>query len=303
MSIAQKMPIRPAFFSLFLALSWGVPSQAIPKKQPSANSTCNPLGRVVQAQGYPFRTGQIICAGQKLHGSATAMLSLFCFDTLTNVTFNGADQDLAQKCQSRPIRSRLQCDGTQDFVECSRSISIDELALVRPFGETIIESRPTLEWTSIQGATHYKVVVDGRDFTWEKILSENRISYPKKQPELKSGNSYKITIFSYQQDKLIATHRTALYLLPEEEEALIEQAIIQLRQFPLTRNEFLVDLDRIYMLRDLLDESINLLEQSAPRGPELDKLLAQRYEDAGFPELSSGTNGAQLPTKTILPQK
>ena len=57
------------------------------------------------------------------------------------------------------------------------------------------------------------------------------------------------------------------------------------------------------MLRDLLDESIQLLEQSAPRGPELDKLLAQRYKDAGFPELSTATEGAQLPTKIMLPQK
>lgn len=302
--MVRKLPVQPALFSLLLGLTWGLPSQATPQKQPSAGAECRPLGRVSWVQGYgSVHPGQLICAGQKLQGSATAILKLLCFDSLKKVTYNGATQDFTQKCRSRSIPSKQECEGTQDVAKCSRSTSSEELALVRPFGDTIIDSNPTLEWTTVQGATHYKIVVHGREFIWEKILSGHRISYPKGQPKFKPGNSYKITIFAYQKKELIATYRTALFRLPEEEVVLIQQAIVQLRQFPLTRNEFLVDLDRVYMLRDLLDESIQLLEQSAPRGPELDKLLAQRYKDAGFPELSTSTEGAQLPTKIMLPQK
>lgn len=283
MSIAQKMPIKPAFFSLFFALSWGIPSQAIPKKQPSANLTCKPLGRVVQVHGYSFSTGQIICAGQKLHGSTTAMLSLFCFDTLKNVTYNGATQDFTRKCQSRSMPLKHECNGTQNLAQCSRG-SGSQLDLIRPFGNTITETKPRLEWESVQGATHYKVVVDGFDVNWQKIVNGNRLGYPKDQPSLKYGNKYELTFFAYRQNKLLTTQQSSLILLPEQEVRKIQQGVKKLKQIPHTQAQLAKDLDHIYMTRDLQNKAIQTLEsisETPAATPEIRQLLAQRLEEAG----------------------
>lgn len=288
MSIANQMPIRPAFIPLFFALSWGVPSQAIPKKQPSSNSICNPLGRVVQARGYSVSTGQIICAGQKLHGSTTAVLSLFCFDTLKNVTYNGTNQDLTQKCQSRPIPSKRQCKGTQNFAQCSRG-SGGQLALIRPFGNTITETTPRLEWESVRGATHYKVVVAGFDMNWQKTVQGNRLSYPKDKPSLKHGNKYQLTFFAYRQNKLLTTQKASLILLQEQEVRQIQQGVEQLKQIPHTQAQLAKDLDYIYITRDLQNKAIQTLESIAETPaatPYIRQLLAQRLEEAGYQRVS-----------------
>lgn len=301
----RKLPIQHVFVSLCFSLVWGLPSQAIPQKQSSAKDICKPLGRVAWAQGYSVRPGQIICKGQILHGSATGILKLFCFDTLEKITFNGST-DFSQGCHARNIQPRRNCKGTQKFAECTRSVGSEQLALVRPFGNTIIERRPILEWQPVRGATHYKVEINGFDVTWKKTVHGNRLSYPQGQPSLMFGNKYDVTFWAYQRNKLLTTQKASLLLLPEQEVRRIVQGVQQLKQIPLTQTELAKDLDYIYMTRNLLDNSIETLKyfsKTPAATPEIHQLLTQRLEEAGYPVLTGSlSTDAQVPTRVNAPQ-
>ena len=302
---ARKSPIQHVLFLLCFSLALGVPSRAISQKQSTAKDTCKPLGRVAWAQGFAVRPGQLICKGQALYGSATATLQLFCFDTLTRITLNGST-DFSQGCRGRAIQPRRNCQGTQNFFKCTRGVGSKQLALVRPFGNTIIESKPTLEWQPVRGATHYKVEINGFDVTWKKTVHGNRLSYPKGEPNLTYGNKYDVTFWAYQRNKLLTTQKASLLLLPEQEVRQITQGVQQLKQIPLTQTELAKDLDYIYMTRNLLNNSIETLKyfSNTPSAtPEIHQLLTQRLEEAGYARLATsiGTD-SQLPTKVNAPQ-
>lgn len=302
---ARKLPIQYVFVSLCFSLVWGLPSQAIPQKQSSAKDICKPLGRVAWAQGYSVRPGQIICKGQILHGSATATLKLLCFDTLKKITFNGST-NFSQGCRGRSIQPRRSCQGTQHFAKCARGVASKQLTLVRPFGNTIIERRPTLEWEPVRGATHYKIEINGFDVTWKKTVHGNRLSYPKGQSSLTYGNKYNLTFFAYRRNKLLTTQKASLLLLPEQEVRQIIHGVQQLKQIPLTQTELATDLDYIYMTRNLLNNSIETLKYFAKTPaatPEIHQLLTQRLEEAGHSVLTGSiSTDAQFPTKVNAPQ-
>jgi hypothetical protein len=173
-----------------------------------------------------------------------------------------------------------------------------------------MQLRPDLAWIPVKGATHYLVFVQSHNQKLEQIVFHgSRLNYPQTWPELQYGKVYQVTVFAYQRDKVISSDRTKLNLLFEEEVNVIDDAVRAISQLPLSPTEAAKELDAVYMSYKLLHQSIGILKRLSEIGQsnhQLDRLLMDRYYQAGQPELApktKTTQEAQLPTRMKFPQK
>lgn len=271
--------------------------------QPSARCK-NAIARVVTDGDQNFRAGDLLCPEDWVRPLPGQQPKVVCRKTKRILA--GPTGRVKDFCTGQP-RGAFVRKGAREVMILNARGNEGNPSLMQPFGSVLMQKRPDLTWKPTQGASHYWVRIDGYGFKHEQMVSGTQLRYPSAWPDLQYGDVYNITIFAYQGDRIMGADRTTVSLLFEKDVAVIQAYVAAIQQLPFSLQEVAPDLDAVYMSQNLLNQSIQLLESIRKKGqstPQLNQLLAQRYAQAGWPDLAKLIAKEPQPrTKIKFPQK
>lgn len=294
-----------AFLVLFSICRIAEAAHAETGETPSqANRCLTTVARILSSGDQRHAKGRLLCAGDQVRPFPGKQPLVVCHNGKS--LLKGKEGEVERICSSGP--RRLQPEGRQKYLK-SRGTTDKEgkLNIFQPLGTMIMQLRPDFAWKPVKGSTHYEVTLQGPNSNWEqRVSSGHRLNYPKSWPALEHGKAYQVTVYAYQNGKIIGSDRAKLNLLFEEEISLINEAVTAIHQLSLSPVETAKELDAVYMSFKLLDQSIRTLQSLKDSGQstlQLNRLLGERYYQVGQPERAPRAEEAQLPTSMKLPQK
>jgi hypothetical protein len=250
---------------------------------------CESSGRLISLGDKRFEAGSLVCDGEKLEVLNGGKVKFFCFSTgeILDLSSGVVSSDICAK----PDSSKSACY-TFNGNFCQRTPKggageNDEPTIIYPYTMPTLKPRPEMVWHPVTGATSYKVRFDCNDFNWERVTNQTRLAYPPEEKALASGQTCQIFVFAYKNGDVIGGDPSVISLLPEDEITRIKDALEQINNLKLPPDEAALDLDAIFMSRDLLDETIEQLNNVVAVGtknPTIYRLLGDRYFQAGVLE-------------------
>lgn len=258
---------------------------ALPSQGTLSHRHCKtPIARLLSSGDERFKAGSKLCAKDQLQPTANQRLKLLC---KSGKLVTAASKVLiSQLCQSQLAPIQTQSKGKQHILKIRGNLPASRVQ--RPFGSVLIEDRPTLEWQAVERAVDYQIRVEGHNLSWQHSVKDGtRLKYPESAPALQPGQVYRVTVTAYSQTQALKEVRTSYQVLSMDSIAEVQEAEKLLLALNLSDTEKAVERDRLYLSFRLLDQSIQQLEMAVNQGAErpVKQLLAQRYTEAGYPEL------------------
>ncbi|MBW4566037.1 MAG: hypothetical protein KME32_34165 [Mojavia pulchra JT2-VF2] len=242
--------------------------------------------------------GSPLCAGDMIHPENGATVKVACYLNRRFLYINQHNvSDPANKC-ARPQATeseQYQCTNLKpqncptDF-KGPGDDTVPKPRLISPYisDGSILTTQPLISWRAVSGATSYTVKIEGNDVNWQIKVNNTVLPYPKDQPQLKFGSTYRITVFAYQGNSIISYAPLLISVLPKKEQLEIASLVKQINEFKVPLDEAAVrDLDTIFMSKNLVNESIETLKArvaARSQNPEVYRVLADRYLEAGLPD-------------------
>ena len=252
-----------------------------------------PIGRVINNGDSRFAAGSLLCQGDTLHPVRAAKVEVLCYlnrrfiklgkGSISDQCFPLADRQQLVQCTRY---SRSKCPVRKGPTEDDNTP-----ILIAPYSSIVLNTQPDLTWTKVAGATSYQVIVSGVGVNWsETVVGNSHLVYPQKQPSLKFGNAYKVTIIANRGNSPVVASLATINLINENQAQQVKQIAQRLDNlnFPEDESAYL-DLDSVYMSYGLLSQSIELLTTRVEAGsttPEIFITLGDRYLEAGLPNLA-----------------
>ncbi|PSB04954.1 tetratricopeptide repeat protein [Merismopedia glauca] len=249
--------------------------------------SCSPIGRILTSTDRRWQAGTLLCQGDRLYIPPTAQIGVFCF--LNRQILPPQSGTILAKCVSQPRTSIRPCStATRRF--CPKTKGPLDLAstpeLLSPLGRILLQGRPRLSWRQVKDASSYSVSVYGKGVNFVQTVGDTTLSYPQSQPAMAWGSAYKIEVTALKGDVPFSAAQTTVNMLPESEAREIALAVERIRQLKLPPDEVAyLDLDRLYMNRELLGETIATLAERVKAGSQSSSVLrtlGDRYLEAGL---------------------
>lgn len=172
-------------------------------------------------------------------------------------------------------------------INATRSIgSVSFPIVVSPRSTKLLNPRPRLRWTPVDGATRYIVVVRGSGLTLEAaVRSATELAYPDGAPSLRAGGSYKLIVSAndLQSDEEGGLGLGFLVVAPDEGKVVrSEEARIRNLGLPAALTDFLVGY--LYASHGLSAEAIEMLEALSKsfEEPVVARLIGDLYQTVGL---------------------
>ena len=268
-------------------------------------------GRVMSSGDRYLSPGSPLCPGDQIHPQNGAIVTVVCYLNRKILYINQNNfSDAANKCAPPQVaeRDKYRCTNLKPqncpttFKGPDDDNSVLRPRLISPYisGGRILTTRPSISWRAVPGATSYTVEMEGNNVNWQIQVKNTVLPYPKEQSQLKFESAYRITVLAYQGNSLISYVPLVINVLPEKEQLEIGSLVKQINELKIPPDEAAVkDLDTIYMSKNLVNESIETLKARVAAGsknPEIYRLLADRYLEAGLPNeaLSEYTTAKKL---------
>ena len=247
---------------------------------------CDPIGRVLNNGDRRFVAGSLLCSRDWLQSKRGATVKVLCYASRKILRLKSGA--VSAQCTSQ-VNKVLPCT-PDNRSYCPKPKGPGEgnsPALISPYSSLILNQRPSLSWYAVMGATSYTVTVSGEDINWQKTVTGTQISYPKEQPALKLGHTYKIVTMANRNDSAIGASTAVVNVLPLHQARIVWQTAKSINYLNLPPDEAVFDLDAIYMSKALLSEAIKTLESRVASGsqdPRVYRTLGDRYLQAGLPD-------------------
>ncbi|WP_199349974.1 hypothetical protein [Nostoc flagelliforme] len=240
-----------------------------------------PIGRIVSKGDEHFGKGSLICEGEKLEVLNGGYIRMLCFSSgsLLNLSSGVISSD---KC-AKPESYLPNCNPTDVKLCQIRKGGIAEgnkPTVISPYTTSILNPRPEITWTPVRSAISYKIRLSSYEFEWEKVVNQTQLTYPADEKELQPGNAYRIDVFAYKDGYAITAHSRIVNLLSVSYQEEIAQEVKRIKELGLPLDEAVLDIDAIYMSRNLLNETIEILKAqtvTGTRNPSIYRVLGDRY--------------------------
>lgn len=278
-----------ALMLVFLDWSSAVCQQLSVTARNTIPTRCEPIGRVLSEGDRHFAAGSLICKGDRLQSSTT--VDVLCYLNRRILTL-ASGTVLSEDDRCVPQARKVQPCSTSNRNNCPKPKGPGEgdnnPAIVSPYDNALLNGRPLLSWYAVAGANSYTVQVSGKGVNWQKIVTGNTLVYPDSQPTMQFGNAYRITIVANGGDSPISASSSVFNLLPESEARQVMDYVKRINSLNLPKDEAAyLDLDSIYMAKNLLTETIATLEarvEAGSQNPAIYRVLGDRYLEAGLPD-------------------
>ena len=273
----------------FLSWSSALGQTPLSSTVKSQGRCTQPIGRVINNGDGRFAAGSLLCKGDTLQPVPSAKVEVLCYLNrkvlwLGKGSVSGQCLPLVEQQQTRQCtrHSRAKCPVRKGPAEGNNAP-----VLIAPYSSMVLNTQPDLTWTKVAGATSYQVQVSGVGVNWtETVVGNSHLVYPQKQPPLKFGNAYKITIVANKDRSPVVASLATINLINENQAQQVKQIVQRLSNLNLPADEFYLDLDSVYMSYGLLSQSIELLTAPVEAGSTIPKIyitLGNRYLEAGLP--------------------
>ncbi len=272
---------------------------------------CQPIGRVLSQGDRRFPPRSLLCQGDRLNLPPWGKVEVLCFFNRRVLPLSAGIVSSAGRCVPKELRAK-HCS-VADRSRCPKPKGAGEIAtipvVIEPYSNVLLEGRPFLSWAAVVGATNYSVEVRGPGVHWQKLIEGTTLPYPQEQPAMAYGSAYQVAIIAYQNNSPLSASRSAFNLLPERDVRQITQAVEKINSLDLPKDEAAyLDLDSLYMGKNLLSATINMLEAQVREGslnPGVYRVLGDRYLEAGLPTEAKShyERAAELATKADNPSE
>lgn len=283
----SKVPLVTIASIMLLSNSGG----ALAQPQLVAKRVCiNEIGRIVSSGDRYLAVGSEICLGDKINPSNGSTVKAVCYSSRQVLEFQqSAVFGVSGICTPPPVQAeRRQCtplnlDGCPKMKGPGEDQ--DSVKLITPYGNILLNTRPTISWHPVKNATSYTVEVTSYEFHWETEVKDIILSYPKERKELEYGAAYTITVTANKGDSPInSPGKLVVHVLPESDVRQVLDEVNVINKLGLSPDKAaFLDLDIIYMSKGFLNETINTLKARVVAGsknPTLFRVLGDRYLDA-----------------------
>lgn len=169
--IGEKVSrVKVVTIALIMLLSNSGSALAQPKLV--AKRVCiNELGRIVSDSDRYLRAGSEICLGDKINPTNGSTVKAVCYSSRQVLEFQQSavfgvsgictqPQFQAERRQCTPLNQsgcpKMKGPGEEQ----------DSLKLISPYGNILLNTRPTISWHPVKNATSYTVEVTSYEFHW-----------------------------------------------------------------------------------------------------------------------------------------
>ncbi|MGB8698877.1 MAG: hypothetical protein WCD18_05620 [Thermosynechococcaceae cyanobacterium] len=159
-------------------------------------------------------------------------------------------------------------------------------ALIKPYGQVLMEGNPIFEWNAVSGSNQYDVNILSQDKHWKSTTSSLKLAFSKEQ-NLEPGKTYQIIIQSYKGKELQGVSVSAFSILNKSDQLQLTNYISDIRKGTIESQA--KSIVALYNHYELTDEAIRYLERLKKinkTNPSIYRLLGDSYLDAGFPDLA-----------------
>ncbi|AHJ28605.1 hypothetical protein PN465_11380 [Nodularia spumigena CS-584] len=283
--------IDKIIIALLLVLSSS--SSVCGQQQRFAKRVCDdPVGRVINGGDLHLSVGNLICPEDQIQPANGFKVKIICYASRRILEIqqskNAVDECKTEVPQSRDICIPITpgyCSNTRGTGETE-----NKPQLITPYVGRILNTRPRLSWVNVPEATSYTIQVNGMGVNWSKNVQNTSLPYPSSLPAMQFGRIYQITIIANQGDKPVSANSFVTIVLPELEAQGIKSVIEQIESLSLDEDALAIDLDAVYMSKNLLTEAIGVLAARTKNGtqnPAIYRMLGDRYLETGLLETNS----------------
>lgn len=264
--------------SIYFFLSFSLPSVGNKNNKRSCRGSA--YAAVISSAESSLKAGDIICANDNL--SLAKPIMVFCEESAKRIVISKSS-DLT-KCTSENTNIRPCTQASQTLCSnLNRGGDTAKPLLISPYGQTIVETKPSLKWHPIQNATRY--VIHIWDSHSERFFSTitPQMSWPGEESALVKGSTYQVAIRAYDKIKLLRTNYAILALLTSEDSKKVISSLLSIEKIVNPEERILLTFST-YNNFDLVNDKIMYLESVKLRYnlPIIHRLLGYTYELAGF---------------------
>ncbi|ODH00082.1 hypothetical protein A4S05_34890 [Nostoc sp. KVJ20] len=262
--------------------AWG--QQAV--KAISHDLSCKIVAKVISGDLH-YQAFTKICPEDEVKAANGKRVKIFCYPR--GIILEVPNGTVGKHCSSLSNIERRGCK-TVSQKNCINPKGTEEAnspRLINPFGVVIVNPRPLLSWSSIKTATSYNVQVKGIGVDWEVEVKSNSLPYPADQPPMKPGNVYTVDIMAMRENVPLVSNPSPLILLTADKTQEIDRTINILKSLKQSPDELAIDTDAVYEAKNLVHNSIEVLNARAEAGssnPKIYRLLGDRYMIAKWPQ-------------------
>ncbi len=255
---------------LFVQMEQSGIASEIPKPK-----SCERVGRILTSADPSISAFSELCAGSTLIVSDRTLIS--CFGQANHQWLQSGRYSIDKVCR-RNRSARSACW----FVDCERSPN--RIGLLNPRSSTILRV-PSLEWTSVEGATFYEIRVlshTGRSF--QAKTEDTQYILPETY-QFEAGESYEIKIFATTENEILTEGIFSVRIPGDEEVQELENTLNQIGNSNIPDVDKVQLVDASYLSHGLIENSISYLEQEFTKTNNIKvaSLLADRYAEIKNP--------------------
>ena len=203
----------------------------------------NELGRIVSLGDRYLAVGSEICLGDKINPANGSTVKAVCYSSRQVLEFQqGAVFGVSGICTPQQVQEkRRQCTPLNRNA-CPKmkgpSEDQDSLKLITPYGNILLNTRPTISWHPVKNATSYTVEITSYEFHWEAEVKDTILPYPKKRKELEYSAAYTITVTANKGGSPInSPGKLVVHVLPESDVKQVVEEVDVINKLGLSADE------------------------------------------------------------------
>lgn len=274
------MRLQYVILSLLLPLlfGFGLSSLKVRPALAKPSKRCNVIAKVIDSP-HSGDIGRALCQGDAFAFSSKTRVA--CIETLLVVVVR-TDKDL-ELCNV-PQKRFVSCDPTnpEDTRTCEAigrgSLSANRPLLIAPLGSVLLPQATELNWKAVEGADHYRIVVDG-----DHIHTKQTTNDTKMRLQLPEGN-VSIIIQAIKREQVLSSSVKTFDVISDDKAKTIAFKLKQIEGFSSPPSEKSLIKVAILNQSELLNESILLLGSKLKydKSTILIRVLADLYLKTGM---------------------
>ena len=151
--------------------------------------------------------------------------------------------------------------GDRDETRGSGGLNADIPYIISPRKTNLQGDRPTISWNPVEGATVYRVRVQGPGVDWKREVSATELEYPEEEPPLQPGGYYQVIVRAGDKSSIHDRGtKLGFKLLSEEERQQIQSQVARVREQDWSEAEKTLAIAHLYSQKGLRMEAIELVE-------------------------------------------
>jgi hypothetical protein len=239
--------------------------------------TCKVVARVLESPDSPLKFGTALCIRQVF--SYPKPVRVGC--TIgQRVLWVKKSSDLSD-CNEKLYNTRPYSPSSRQSLDRMRSgFTRSKPTIIRPYGDTLIESPKEIVWNAVNGADSYSVTVLGNQTQRFSVVQPQLNLLP-----ISNTDSIQFLIEAFANKKLVSSSATTFTLLSFDEAQKVKKDLASIEEIKLPLQEQNALQLSILSNSELVDNSISLLYKQfklQPKNPSLVRLMADVFLQAGL---------------------